>query len=256
MNLLLVRCAEVLIPVFMPINQKFSFRAYHAPANRDVCMQFLAGHVKVLKDYGITNITTNTQEWMDWHCVWLIVALNELGEVQGGIRVHMADGEHLLPVEKAIGKIDPKIHEIVEQYRHEGVGELCALWNSKEVAGAGLSMLLTRAGISIVNQVGIKTLMGICADYTLKMFSRVGFVVDKSLGNGGDFVYPNENYIARVLGILNASDLSTAEPYDRERMLSLRNQPNQIFMEEGPKGSELEVNYHLFPILRATKSDV
>lgn len=218
-------------------------------------MQFLAGHVRVLQDYGITNITTNTPDWMEWDCVWLIVAVNEVGEVHGGIRVHVADGTHLLPVEKAIGRIDPKIHDIVERYRHEGVGELCALWNSKEVAGAGLSMLLTRAGISIVNQIGVKTLMGICADYTLKMFSKVGFVIDKSLGDNGDFVYPNENYIARVLGILNASDLSTAEEYDRERMLNLRNNPNQIFIENGPKGILIEVEYHLFPILRALSKE-
>jgi hypothetical protein len=235
----------------MSLIRKFEFRAYHAPGNKEVCMKFLAGHVKVLQDYGITNVTTNTQEWMDWDSVWMIVATDESGEIHGGIRVHMADGVHLLPVEKAIGRLDPKIHDIVSKYRPEGVGELCALWNSKEVAGMGLSMLLTRAGISIVNQIGIKTLMGICADYTLNMFRRVGFVVDKSLGDGGDFVYPNENYIARVLGILNASDLATAEPYDRERMISLRSQPNQICLEEGGKAGNLEVNYHLFPILSA-----
>ena len=142
--------------------------------------------------------------------------------------------------------MDPNIHNIVNSYIDEGVGELCALWNAKEVAGLGLSLLLTRAGISMVNQVNCKTLMGICADYTMKMFRKVGFVVDSSLGENGEFVYPNKNYVARVLGILNASDLSTAEEIDQQRMESLRNDPGQRFTESGPDGIEIDINYSLF----------
>lgn len=223
----------------------FTFRAFHAVTDIEICKKFLEGHVKVLQDYGITNITTNNNEWMTWDSVWGIVAEKPDGTVVGGIRIQKADGIHLLPVEKAIGKMDPNIFKIVERYVDEGVGELCALWNAKEVAGMGLSLLLTRAGISIVNQVGCKTLMGICADYTMKMFKQVGFVVDGTLGNNGEFVYPNENYIARVLGILNAKDISTAEEYDRERMLNLRSNPRQRYFESGPGGIAHEIEYYL-----------
>ncbi len=223
----------------------YTFRAFHAIRDLETSHKFLDGHVKVLKDYGITNITSNNNEWMKWECVYGIVAEKEDGTVVGGIRIQLADGLHLLPVEKAIGHMDPNIHNIVNSYLSDGVGELCALWNAKEVAGLGLSLLLTRAGISMVNQVNCKTLMGICADYTMKMFRKVGFVVDSSLGENGEFVYPNKNYIARVLGILNASDLSTAEPIDHERMVSLRNDPTQRFIESGPDGIEIEVQYSL-----------
>ena len=109
----------------------------------------------------------------------------------------------------------------------------------------GLSLLLTRAGISIANQVGVNILMGICADYTLKMFRKVGFVVDDSLGESGEFVYPNENYIARVLGILNARNLETAEEEDRISMLSLRAEPVQIRIENNGKGLEVPIDYRL-----------
>jgi hypothetical protein len=163
----------------------------------------------------------------------------------GGVRIHIADGVHQLPVEKAIGKMDPKIHDIVRQYLDEGVGELCALWNAKEVAGMGLSIILVRAGISVLSQLKCTTLMGICADYTLKMFRKVGFVVDDSLGNKGEFVYPNENYVARVLGILNAKDLSTAEEFDRTKMLDLRQNPVQTSVENGANDMEMEIEYHL-----------
>lgn len=221
------------------------FRAFHAPSEPETCQKYIEGHVKVLKDYGITNITSNNNEWVHWDFVWGIVAEDHEGNLLGGIRAQLANENQMLPVEKAIGKIDPNIHQIVKSYIDEGVGELCALWNAKSVAGMGLSIMLTRAGISIVNQISCKTLMGICADYTMGMFQRVGFVVDSSLGNKGEFIYPNENYIARVLGILNAKDLSTAQPYDRERMLSLRNNPNQIFSEISPKGNSIEIDYSL-----------
>ena len=141
--------------------------------------------------------------------------------------------------------MDPKIHEIVKHYQADGVGELCALWNAKEVAGMGLSIMLVRAGIAMLNQVKCNTLMGICADYTLKMFRKVGFVVDNSLGDKGEFVYPNENYVARVLGILNAKDLSTAEEYDRVKMLDLRANPVQTTTEKGANDISIDIEYLL-----------
>lgn len=223
----------------------YRFRAFKAATSYDICQKYIEGHVNVLKDYGVTNITTNSADWVHWDCIYGIVAEKEDGTIVGGIRIQISDGIHPLPIEKAIGKMDPTIHDIVNEYRSQGVGELCALWNAKEVAGMGLSILLTRAGISMVNQVKCNILLGICAEYTLKMFSKVGFVVDNSLGNHGEFAYPNENYVSRVLGILNAKNLSTAEEYDRLRMLDLRNKPIQRFTETGPGGIALEVEYLL-----------
>lgn len=222
----------------------FRFKAFRAVDEPDLCREYSEGHIRVLRDYGITNITSNNNEWATLDCVYCVVIYNEQDEMVGGIRMQKADGVHQLPVEKAIGYSDPNIHTIVNSYIHEGVGELCALWNAKSVAGLGLSLLLSRAGISICSQVGISIMVGICADYTLKMFRKVGFVVDDSLGDGGEFVYPNENYIARVLGILNARNLETAEEEDRLRMLSLREDPNQTYSEY-PNIKDLEISYQL-----------
>jgi hypothetical protein len=224
---------------------KLRFRAFKATENRELCEKYLQGHIQVLVNYGITNITTNNKDWMDWDCVYCVIAEKEDGTVVGGVRTQIADGKNQLPVEKAIGKMDPNIHEIVKKYFDGGVGELCALWNAKEVAGMGLSIMLVRAGIAALNQVKCNTLMGICADYTLKMFRKVGFVVDNSLGDHGEFVYPNENYVARVLGILNAKDLSTAEEFDRQKMLDLRKNPVQICQERGANDITIEIEYLL-----------
>jgi hypothetical protein len=166
-------------------------------------------------------------------------------EILGGIRLQISDDENYLPVELAIGKMDDKIYPLIKKLREDGgVGELCALWNTKKIAGVGISMLLTRAGISIVNQLNIKTLVGICADYTLKMFEQVGFVVNKSLGVNGEFLYPNENYKARVLGILNAVSLENTAEFDKARIRSMRENPIQNYVEIGSKNN-IEINYNL-----------
>ncbi len=108
----------------------------------------------------------------------------------------------------------------------------------------GISILLVRAGIAIVNQIELSSLFTICADYTLPMVRKVGFIVEDSLGNAGEFVYPNENYIARVLRKMNAETLETAEAFDRDRIFDLRTNPVQTTIETGPRG-EIEIDYQL-----------
>lgn len=223
---------------------QLTFRAFHAIKNKSLSERYHEGHGRVLKDYGITNITSNYAAWMENPGIFCIVAENDEGGLEGGIRIQMADGINQLPVEKAIGMIDSRIHDIVSEYMPQGAGELSALWNSKAVAGMGISVFLTRAAISIANQIGCNILVGICGDYTLKMFRNVGFVVDESLGDNGEFNYPKEDFIARVLGILNAKNLETAADEDRIRMLDLRANPVQIFDEIGPKGP-VTINYKL-----------
>jgi hypothetical protein len=199
----------------------------------------------VLKDYGIESITSNNQSWFNNPHVYCYVAFDKNKELVGGIRIQIANGLDPLPVEKAVGEMDGRIYDLIRHYAIEGgVGELCGLWNSKSVKGVGISVVLVRAAISTINQLRFQTLAGICAGYSLQMFQNVGFVIDHRLGSNGDFQYPNENYIAHVVGILNGATLSTAASIDREKMLSLRGMPVQICEETGSKG-KFTVNYNL-----------
>jgi hypothetical protein len=222
------------------------FRAFRAIDEPFTCDKYVEGHTIVLEDYGVTNVTSRTPVWIKNPHVFVVVAEDtQTDQIVGGIRIQIADGELPLPIETAIGHMDHKVLDIVKYYRENGgVGELCGLWNSKSVAGKGISMVLTRASIALIPQLRFRTLMGICADYTLPMFTQVGFVIDKSMGLNGEFAYPNPKYITRVLGILNAETLETAYPYDKERMLTLRSDFTQKRSEVGPKG-EYDVQYDL-----------
>jgi hypothetical protein len=220
-----------------------AFRAINEPQK---CEVYLAGHTQVLLDYNVMKITSYNKSWMSNPSAYIIIAEDETtSEMVGGIRVEVAKGLFPLPIETAIGGMDPHVYDLVENYAiHGGVGELCGLWNSKSVKGIGISFFLTRAAIAIVNQLKFKTLVGICAEYTLKMFTDVGFIINTQVGDRGKFPYPDERYITRALGILNAETLETASSFDKVRMLDLRQRPVQTAEEIGPKGV-VQINYNL-----------
>lgn len=221
----------------------FAFRAVDEP---DLCKQYIAGHVKVLTDYGIQNITSNNNSWNKNPHIYCI-GLKEIGtnDLLGGIRIQLADGKNHLPVEDAIAHIDSKIYSMVEDYAINGkVGELSGLWVDNKLKGLGFGPHLVRASIASSNQLNFKTLIGICAKYSLKMFNEVGFIIDKSLGYNGDFPYPNDSYIAHVVGILNAITLQSASKFDKEIMTSLRKDIVQC-RTQICSSNEIKINYNL-----------
>ncbi len=221
----------------------FAFRAIDEP---ELCEQYIDGHVKVLTDYGITNVTTNNNLWAKNPNIYCVVAQDNQSKVLvGGVRIQIADGIHPLPVEEAVGKMDGTIYSKVTHYAlNGGIGESCGLWISKKVKNLGISRYLMWASISSAIQLNFSTMLGICAGYTLKLFGEIGFVIDESLGNHGDFPYPNSNYIAHVIGILNAITIETAAQSDKDVMLSLRDTPNQTRIEIN-RGFKSTISYQL-----------
>lgn len=220
----------------------FVFRAIDEP---ELCEKYIEGHVKVLTDYGITNITTNNNNWINHPHIYCTVAQDIITEeLVGGVRIQIADGLTPLPVEEAIGYMDVNIYEKVKEYAlNGGIGESCGLWISKKVKQVGLSRYLMWASIASSQQLSFQTMIGICAGYTLNLFNKIGFVMDKSLGNHGGFPYPNDNYIAHVIGILNAKTLPSSSKEDKQVMLSLRENPIQERVENN-KGIIINIDYN------------
>lgn len=233
----------------------YQFRAFRAIDDLESCERYRDGHRQVLIDYGISNITTNTEDWMYNPLMYCIVAEEvSTGDMIGGVRVQVSDENTLLPVENAVGRIDDSIYDYITAFRNDGgVGEICALWNAKKVAGKGISLLLIRSGISIVNQLDINSLVTICADYTMWMVRRVGFLVETSLGNGGEFKYPNNNYIARILHRVDTNVLEHADEWDRNRIFDLRKNPKQNTLETGAK-TDVTIHYNLTIPVSCSKS--
>jgi hypothetical protein len=206
----------------------------------------MEGHREVLKIFGITEITSANTEWFTNPNSFVIIAESQqTGRVIGGARIHVVGGTQPLPIEDAIGIMDPNIYNLVETLGFKGSGELCGLWNAREVAGMGISFLLTKAAISIVNQLKLNTLFIICAEMTYnRIFKNCGFEVIQSLGNNGTFFYPKSDLLAVALIIKDTNLIPKAIDDERNKILDLRKNFQQAKIETGTREPIL-IEYNL-----------
>src|SRR5690606_36299434 len=137
-------------------------------------------------------VTSSKNEWISNPAAFvLIVESLDKKRVYGGARIHVAGGSEPLPIEQATGALDSSVFDLVRKYAQNGTGEICGLWNSREIAGYGIgSIFLTRAAVAISTQIGLQSLFALCAPYTVKMAQKVGYEIEVSVGNDGTFYYP------------------------------------------------------------------
>ncbi|MBO9618924.1 MAG: hypothetical protein J7539_07810 [Niabella sp.] len=202
-------------------------------------MKFIEGHRRLLElHFGIAKITSSDTAWMHHENTYVIVAESKDREkIYGGARVQLADKKLLLPIETAIAKYDPKIHEMAVP----GTSEICGLWNSMEVAGLGIgSIFMARVGVSVANQLDVEKIFFLCAPVTVRIGKRIGGIIETGLGNNGAFFYPKDDFVATAMVIADCKTLPTADAAERDRIFELYNNPVQKLIEKGPKG-ELEV---------------
>lgn len=223
-----------------------TIRAFRAIDDTEACEKFMLGHRRVLESIGIHKLTSSKDEWISNPAVFVtIVESEDRTKVYGGARVNVAGGTQPLPLEEATGYLDSTVYDIVREHAITGTGEICGLWNSREVAGMGIgSVFLTRACAAICSQIGLQTLFGLAAPYTVKMAQDVGYEILENVGNKGTFYYPKLDLIATALVLMDVNTLSKAEPFELDRIMSLRNDPNQLTKETLRK-KDLEIKYNL-----------
>ena len=220
-------------------------RAFRAIDEPETCRLFVEGHAEVLSSIGIKKVTSSKHEWTVNPAVFVIVVEDLNGErVFGGARVHVAGGTEHLPIEQAITKLDPSIHALVWQYAQNGSGEICGLWNSKELAGYGLGIpILIRSGIAIASQLGIKTLFALCAPYTVQPVVNCGMELVDVVGNKGTFYYPKLDLIATAMVLNDLFAMSKANEDARNEVFKMRADPDGFKLTETKK--EIDINFSL-----------
>ncbi len=223
-----------------------SIRAFRAIDDQESCKAFAEGHANVLRDYGVSKVTSSSTDWFHNPAAYVMIVENkETGETVGGIRIHIADGVTRLPMEDAIAIVDTRVYELIAKYIPIGTGELCGLWNAKSVAGYGLgSYFLMRVGISVTQQLKLPTLFALCAPHTLQISVEKGFEKETSIGNEGTFIYPKLDLVATSIIIKDTLNLPDALPEEKRLIFELRDNPEITRMEYGPKGN-IEISYSL-----------
>lgn len=223
----------------------YKIRAFKATDDLASCLKFHEGHTQVLSSYGIENLNTAQPDWFTDDNVYVISVEDSTGKHVGGLRVHKYVGtECEMPLIDALKDIEPEIENLFLSSLPRGTAEVCGLWNAKEVFGMGFSALLCICSAVITGSIGLRDLYCFSAPYTEKMIKTNGCINVTWIGNGGKYNYPTEQYISSILQNPDVFKLDHAEPYKKERIHSLMEEPIQTFEETWPRGKFL-VQYEM-----------
>ncbi len=217
---------------------KVHIRAFRAIDDINSAIRFTEGHRLVLENHGIKKVSSANPSWVNDPNVYVILATSPGGQkIYGGARIEIR-GEKQLPLETPFGKHDPRIHEIIDEFSKEGCAELCALWNSIEVAGLGIgSKLIIKCAVSLTEQLNIKHLLALSSPVTRRWIPDFGFYTIESIGNNGGIPYPTERLTATVAHFINPDRIEFMHPDVLADVTELRKNPFLQTTASGPKGS-------------------
>jgi hypothetical protein len=221
-------------------------RAFRAIDEPETCALFIEGHTHVLTSIGITKVSYSKNEWTKNPAAFVMVVESMDGKkVYGGARVHVAGGTEPLPIEMATGAMDPGIFDLVWGFAQQGTGELCGLWNSREIAGYGIgSIFLIRTTVAISYQIGIQSLFALCAPYTIPPGQAVGMELEDSIGINGTFYYPKLDLIATTMVLKDVPTLTKAYEEDKKAIIDIRENLN-ITRTEVLRKKEITIHYQI-----------
>ena len=231
-----------------------TLRAFRAIDNTVSSQRSFDGHHSVLKQYGVSNLTSASADWMENPNVYALTAEIDDDRSQdcesgsdarllGGIRIHKWSPHYPLPVEVALRELEPRFDAVLHSHQDSGAGEVAGMWIGDGLSQRGVAPILLRAAISITNQLSVPTLFGFCPEHTYPILRSMGFGVIHSLGSNGEFAYPTSKYVSRLIQ-MDTNTLESTNPFNRQLIVSLRARPMQECIEIGPSG-EFLVAYNL-----------
>ncbi len=226
---------------------KVRITAFRATENPEACDKFIEGHSKVLSSHGVDKVTSSNNDWKYNPEAYVILIETGDGErVLGGSRVHCLGGTQPLPLVPATRDLDKSVIDYVDQLGEKGVGEICGLWNSLEVAGMGVGSIFSiRCAVAILSQLNIQYSLALCSPYTARLAGNYGFNIEESLGNNGTFYYPKLDLLATIVRLDDVHTIPGGNEHEMKRIFNLRENPVQTKEEKGRKGAEFIIEYNL-----------
>lgn len=222
---------------------RLKLTSYKASNNMDLCLAYQAGHIGILRNLGIQEVSSTREEWMNNPNMYFTLIYLE-NKVVGGARLQVKDPSTPLPIELAIDYLDARIHQEVVTRSEAGTGEACGLWIGDEVRNMKMGLVLTQCVIIMAKLLKLKSVFVLTSQYSIKMTKQCGFTPIKNLGNNGTFVYPTDQYTSTVSVNDDISGLSTVAQTQKTIINHLSTEIEANLIETTEKGPIiLEYNF-------------
>ncbi len=204
---------------------------YRAIDDPERCARYLRCHLEMLRHFHLMGLTSRHPDWFANPNVHVIeIESAEGGELLAGARVHLADGLHDLPTEKAF-TTGPDVRDFVKDHLTEGTGEICGAWVSRRLASLGILQLLGCTSFAVAAPLGLRTAIGSCGKHTLPVHRNIGCLIERA------FQYPEVEHESFVWVVPDLITCEHAIPECRDLTLDLRRNPRQRRTIESPRAA-------------------
>jgi hypothetical protein len=205
----------------------------------ELCQAMVEGHKRVLKTYGIKNISSFNTDWIGRNDVILIVAMSADGDkVLAGTRLQTGVKPEDFPLYQAVGAMDEELKPWLISLIKDGTMELNGMWNSIELAGMGLGVeWMVQTAMASMSMLDLRNICALTSPVTRKMRDKMGWSIQDQFGDEGYFKYPNDKLLASIEHFIFPDDLPKSQKDVRMFMEELWADPTGYVMNvKGPKG--------------------
>jgi len=213
----------------------------------ELCQAMVEGHKRVLKTYGIKNISSFNTDWIGRNDVILIVAMSADGDkVLAGTRLQTGSKPEDFPLYQAVGAMDEELKPWLTSLIKDGTMELNGMWNSIELAGMGLGVeWMVQTAMASMSMLDLRNIFALTSPVTRKMRNKMGWSIQDQFGDDGYFKYPNDKLLASIEHFIFPDDLPKSQKDVRMFMEELWADPTGYVMNvKGPKG-KLTVRFNI-----------
>lgn len=218
-----------------------AFKAINDPVR---CGKFIEGHRQVLESIGVKKVTSAKEDWINNpDVIVVIVESEEDGKVYGGARIHKANKDFPLPMVEAIEGLDSSIKEVINRDLDAGTGEVCGLWNSRQISGLGIgAIFMSKACLALTPKLGLTSLYALFAPTTVKLGLMMGYEILTQVGNNGTFYYPKLDLIATAMKLHDAINLPLTSQEHRDSIFQIR-ENEKLLINEEYRGHVVKLEY-------------
>ena len=224
--------------------EHITIRAFRAPDDKVACARYIMEFVRVLEGIGVSSVFKPDVSWCTDPDSIVFIAEHPVHGMVGGIRLQRAKIGSTLPMESSLKSLAPGLSACLEPLVFKGNADLGALWNAHRFAGRGVPHLLISAAVATANQIGLRSMCCLVAEYVAPYCVLNGFKPIEEVGDKGMFVFPVPSIRSYAMAIPDVLEVGEADAMERRRLMSLRMRPEQT-RPERPKNETIMVTYQL-----------